>query len=381
MSRRLAPVAAAFVCFGMFWGTWAVAAIDVERFLRVSHAGLGALLALAAVAAVATNAVGGPVAERWGTRLALAGFLTLWATLALGLALLHQRWAFSLVFVAFVAAGGGVDVVMNVSATAALGTRPGRLLRFHALFNAGAVAGAALTGALLHAGISWRAVWAGIAVAAWSIAALCLISDLPAGGSGERHPLLRSAAAVREAGLLVLATAFAGAALVEGGIDTWGVLFLRSRLAAGILVGAGAYVVGQSLATVARTSLSRPAEAVGGARGATIGAALAGAGLALEAAAPSAALGAAGLALAAIGISTCWPLLLAEAGRGSDRPGVIVGGVTAAGYVGFVAGPPVVGWIAGAWGLRAGIGALALAAFGAAVLSRRPTGAPAPVSG
>src|SRR5439155_22755687 len=104
----------------MFWGTWAVAAIDVERFLRVSHAGLGALLALAAVAAVATNAVGGPVAERWGARRALAGFLTVWATLALGLAILHERWAFGVVFVACVAAGGGVDVVMNVSATAAL---------------------------------------------------------------------------------------------------------------------------------------------------------------------------------------------------------------------------------------------------------------------
>ena len=181
-------------------------------------------------------------------------------------------------------------------------------------------------------------------------------------------------------GCTLSAGIFAGAALVEGGIDTWGVLFLRSRLAAGILVGAGAYVVGQSLATVARTSLSRPAEAVGGARGATIGAALAGAGLALEAAAPSAALGAAGLALAAIGISTCWPLLLAEAGRGSDRPGVIVGGVTAAGYIGFVAGPPVVGWIAGTWGLRAGIGALRarLAPYGldssVAVCSRAGTG-------
>src|SRR5213083_271133 len=98
VGRRLVPVAAAFVCFGMFWGTWAVAAIDVERFLRVSHAGLGALLALAAVAAVATNAVGGPVAERWGARRALAGFLTVWATLALGLAILHERWAFGVVF-------------------------------------------------------------------------------------------------------------------------------------------------------------------------------------------------------------------------------------------------------------------------------------------
>ena len=44
----------------------------------------------------------------------------------------RPRVAFIAVFVVSVAIGGGVDVVMNVAATAALANQPGRLLRFHA---------------------------------------------------------------------------------------------------------------------------------------------------------------------------------------------------------------------------------------------------------
>ena len=38
------------------------------------------------------------------------------------------------------------------------------------------------------------------------------------------------------------------AEITEGGVDTWGVLYLRNHLATGVLLGAGAYVVGQAVA-------------------------------------------------------------------------------------------------------------------------------------
>ncbi|MBV8691596.1 MAG: hypothetical protein JOY57_08070, partial [Actinobacteria bacterium] len=63
MRRSLRPVAVAFVVFGAFWGSWAIAAIDVERFLGMSHAGLGTVLAIAVVGGTVANAVGGTLAE------------------------------------------------------------------------------------------------------------------------------------------------------------------------------------------------------------------------------------------------------------------------------------------------------------------------------
>ncbi|HEX2381585.1 MAG TPA: hypothetical protein VHI95_03035, partial [Acidimicrobiales bacterium] len=56
--------------------------------------------------------------------------------------------------------------------------------------------------------------------------------------------------------------------------------------------------------------------------------------------------------------------------------GLVVGGLSACGYVGFLAGPPVVGWIAQATDLRWGIGALAVAAIAGTVIKIR---APRPV--
>ena len=370
-NHSLWPVAAAFAVFGGFWGTWAVSAIDVERFLRVSHAGLGTVLALAVLGGTVANAVAGTLAERHGTRLALATCLLAWAGLVGGLVVLHHRGAFIAVFVLSVAVGGGVDVVMNVAASAALADRPGVLLRFHALFNGGAVVGAALTALLVHAGTTWRAMWAVVAVLAVIVAVVVARTELPAGGPGDHVSIRDGLTALGRAGLLRLAAVFALAALVEGGIDTWGVLFLRSRLAIGVLAGAAAYVVGQSLATVARASVGGAARRMHATWGASAGALLAGAGLFVEAVSPWPVAAGVGLAAAAVGVSMCWPLLLAEATSGQDRPAVLVGGVTAAGYVGFVAGPPIVGWVSSAWGLRAGLITLALAAVAAGTFPRR----------
>ena len=371
MRPSLRPVAVAFAVFGAFWGSWAIAAIDVERFLRVSHAGLGTVLAVAVIGGTVANAVGGTLAERHGTRLALTTWLLVWAASLGVLVTLHHRASFIAVFVLSVAVGGGVDVVMNVAATAAMADRPGGLLRFHALFNAGAVLGAGVTALLVHGGVSWRVVWAGIATLAVALALVVARTDLPAGEPGEPVSIRDGLAALGRAGLVRLAFVFALAALVEGGIDTWGVLFLRSRLAIGVLAGAAAYVAGQSLATTARATAGGWTRGVHSGRGASAGAVLAGAGLLTEALSPVPVVAGIGLAAAAVGISMCWPLFLAEATVGEDRPALIVGGITAAGYVGFVAGPPVVGWVSSAFGLRFGLVVLAAAALLCGTLPRK----------
>jgi len=369
--RSLRPVAVAFVVFGAFWGSWAIAAIDVERFLGMSHAGLGTVLAIAVVGGTVANAVGGTLAERHGTRLALSTCLVAWAASLGVVVLLHHRAAFIALFVVSVAVGGGVDVVMNVAASAALADTPGGLLRFHALFNGGAVLGAGVTALLVHGGVSWRVVWTCIAALAVVLAVDAARTDLPAGEPGEPVSIRDGLAALGRAGLLRLAFVFALAALVEGGIDTWGVLFLRSKLAIGVLAGAAAYVAGQSLATTARATAGGWARGVHSGRGASAGAVLAGAGLLTEALSPVPVIAGIGLAAAAVGVSMCWPLFLAEATSGEERPALIVGGITAAGYVGFVAGPPVVGWVSSAWGLRTGLILLAAAAVACGTLPRK----------
>ena len=238
---RLRLLACAFIGFGTFWGAWAVAAADIERSLGVSHGGFGLLLSIALAIAAVTNGIAGTLTERWGTSTALARVLLVWAVLLL-LGVLAPEPGLTLVLVIAIAAGGAVDVVMNVAATAAFVDEPGRLVRFHGFFNAGAALGALATGALLHVGWSWRWTWGAVAVVAVVLSSRVRGTELPASGAGERRSFTTAVRVVWRERLVVLAVAFAVGAMVEGGIETWGVLsFANASVAASCSVPARAW--------------------------------------------------------------------------------------------------------------------------------------------
>ena len=357
----LRPVVASFVVFGFFAGAWAVATVDIERTFHLSDTGLGALLAAGIIAATAVAAIGGAITDRWGAGPSLTRALVVWgALLALEAAAPHLV-LFVLALVMAMAAGGLVDVVMNIVAADALAHDAGRLVRFHGLFNGGCVAGAAVTGVALRFGASWRVVWVGVAIVGVATGIVTRRARLPEPERFDHPSMWRALAGLRHEGLLVLALVFAAAAMVEGGIATWGILYLRGHLGLGVLAGVSAYVVGESLATFARLGGGPMVSALGTRRAVVIGGTLAAAGIATEALCGAAGIAAAGLAAAAVGISVVWPLLLADVNNEARHPALAIGGVTACGYLGMVAGPPLVGTLSGVFGLK--IGLLVLAAI------------------
>jgi hypothetical protein len=298
-----------------------------------------------------------------------------WAALLCVLALTRERWAFVTVLVLTEVAGGSIDTAMNAEASHRLVDHPSMLVRLHALFNAGALAGAATAALVIHAGVSWRWMWPAIAVVAaavgaWAAAtdsgmALAAASPDEAGRMTTSHPLRR----LRRDGLLVLLAVFALAEVTEGGVDTWGVLFLRNHLATGVLLGAGAYVVGQLMAATTRGAGGRLLGRMSSGTALVVGGCVAGGGIVLESVAPAAGLAAVGLALGAGGASLFWPLVMSSVSRQATLVVSAVGTFTAAGYVGWVAGAPIVGWVSEALGPARGLQVLAVAAFGVAALT------------
>ncbi len=420
MGETLRPVRATFVAFGVFWGTWAVAATNIEHSLHYSAGRLGLLLSLSIGAGGLVAATSGGLAERWGTARFLSRTLVGWGLVLLAAAAVNGGAAFVATFVLSMMTAGLVDMAMNAAAAAGVAGDAGRMMRFHALFNAGALVGAAAAGTLLRTGVSWRWAWAAVGLGALVLAALTRSAllpgavdhspaavharlsvadishpDAPDGVAAEpRSGWLRSMAAIRSQHLVVLALVFAVTAMVEGGIDTWGVLYLRTHLAAGVLLGAGAYCMGQAIAVTTRGGAGGRIGRIGPRWGLVIGAVVAAGGLAIEAGSDQSAAAAVGLAIAAGGISLCWPLVMAVASRvalasasvGSPgtgappalaetvSPAALVGALTATGYVGWVAGPALVGWVADTAGLSAGLFLLSgLAAVAALILTLIPT--------
>jgi len=368
------PVVAAFVTFGLFWGSWAVMVFNLQHTFRLSDAQLGFVLALAIAVAGASSAVMAHLSSRVGARRLLWIALLAWSGLLVVMSAVHQKWAFIGTLVLVEIAGGSIDTAMNAEASGRLVGQPGALVRFHALFNGGAIVGAAAAGIVLHAGISWRWIWPGVALVAlvvglWTSttdagAAAALSSD-GAAAAAPVHPIRR----IRRDGLLVLLAVFALAEVTEGGVDTWGVLYLRNHLATGVLLGAGAYVVGQS---VAATTLGAGSTLIGrlSARHAlVVGGCVAGGGILLESLSPFSITAALGLALGAGGASLFWPLVMSNVSILASQVVSAVGTFTAAGYIGWVAGAPIVGWVSQAFGPEHGLQVLAVAAFAVALVS------------
>ncbi|HNK38824.1 MAG TPA: hypothetical protein PLN09_12895 [Microthrixaceae bacterium] len=285
-------------------------------------------------------------------------------------AVLPAPWGVAAGIVVVLSLGGAVDVIANVAATAGLADRPGHLVRLHAVFNLGGAAGTVVVGVLLAvAGAAgWRWAWVVVAVLVVGVVVVTAGVHLPAGGAGSAVRFSDGMRELRSQRLVPVAVAFALAAVVEGGVNTWGVLQLRGQLDAGLLVGAGGAFVGYLVAVTARLSVSRVETAAAARRAVIGGTVLAAVGLVVLATVSQPVLAAAGLVLAAGGVSVCWPLLMPEVGRGRERPGVLVGAVTTFGYLGSVIGPGLVGAVSGAIGVPAGLLVLAGAAIAVAAL-------------
>jgi MFS family permease len=365
------------VTFGVFWGSWAVMLFDIQKAYALSDAELGVVLAIAIAVAGASSAVMAHLADRVGARRMLWLALVAWSVLLCLLALTRERWVFVVVLVLTEVAGGSIDTAMNAEASHRLVDHPSTLVRVHALFNTGALVGAAAAALVIHAGVSWRWIWPAIAVVGLAVALWAASTDpgpygaaaTAAEGEGaemrSRHPLRR----LRRDGLVVLLFVFALAEVTEGGVDTWGVLFLRNHLATGVLLGAGAYVVGQAVAATTRGAGGSLLGRLSSRTALVVGGCVAGAGILLESVAPAAGAAAVGLALGAGGASLFWPLIMSSVSRTATRVVSAVGTFTAAGYVGWVAGAPIVGWVSESWGPPRGLQVLAVAAFGVALIT------------
>lgn len=361
---------AAFITFGLFWGSWAVMLFNIQHAFSLSDSAVGVLLAVAVAVAGASSAVMAHLADRVGARRLLWIALLAWSVLLVLMAATRQRSLFTVALVLVEIAGGSIDTAMNAEASHRLVGNPAGLVRFHALFNAGALLGAASAGILIHLGLSWRWVWPGIAVVALAVGVWACRTDpgtamALAGTPATVHPWRR----LRQEGLLMLLAVFALAEVTEGGVDTWGVLYLRNHLATGVLLGAGAYVVGQTVAAATRGAGGALLGRLSTRRALVVGGCVAGGGILLESLSPLPGMAAIGLALGAGGASLFWPLVMSTVSRLASQVVSAVGTFTAAGYIGWVAGAPVVGWISQTYGPDRGLQLLAVAAFMVAVSS------------
>jgi MFS family permease len=263
---------------------------------------------------------------------------------------------------------GVLDVSMNVHGlTVERGLRRPILSSLHAAFSFGALGGAAVGGIVAGSGVG-------------VVAHLCTVAAFGAVVAVVAHGFLlpRSADAAPEGPMLARPTrallaigVFAFCVLLsEGAVNDWTAVYLEDDLDAGEGLAAGGLAAFSLTMGFGRLVGDRLTEAFGPVRLARGGAGLAAIAMAIALAGAEPPVAIAGFGAMGVGLAALFPLALrAAARRGSETAGPAVAAVSAMGYCGFLAGPPAVGGLAEALGLRAGLALVAILCASAAALA------------
>jgi fucose permease len=234
----------------------------------------------------------------------------------------------------------------------------------HACWSFGGLAGAGMVAAAVAAGVDPRAEGVAAALVLWATVALLTrgLGDvsLHAGPEAPAPGFAMPSRAV----LLIGALCFL-VMTTEGAVADWAGIYLTGETGASRAMSATGFAgfsLGMALARLAGDGLversSRRLVLVGGA-------ALAAASLATLLLAGHAAVAVVGFVLVGIGVANAVPLLFSAAGR-VPPAGPSLAAVFTIGYLGFIAGPPVIGVLADALTLEAALalvcGALVLVA-------------------
>jgi MFS family permease len=360
-SLRIA--AGLFAGLGLQVGVWAVLIPHLVATRGLTPAALGAALALLSATAIGTLAAVGPLADRVGRRRVLvagaAGFAVAFALLA-GVEARAALWP---TLALYGVASGCLDLGANaVGADHERVHSERAMVRLHAAFSAAAAAGALAAGA-----VGPPTYW--VAAGVYAALALALtVAPLPPHEAappeaGGRRELLRVPAILLA--LVICTLCFFG----DGAIEGYVALFLRDVLAAGGLLTGIAFAAYHAASLAGRlvTANARDERRV-----LTVAGLGASAGMVVVVAAGSAAIAAAGLLVVGFALAPIVPTVLSIAARNAPgRSATAVALVTTVGYSAFVAGPPLVGALAGVTSLRAALAPIIVSTAAIAVLARR----------
>jgi Na+/melibiose symporter-like transporter len=359
------------LCFfadGMLLGSWAARVPAVQDHAGLTNPQLGVALFASALGALIAMPIAGRLCDRSGSRIVL-----LFSLLATCTALLLTSFATDLVFLAaalfaFGAGFGSTNVAANAQGLALERMRGRRILSsLHAAFSAGGLAGAGLGGLAAAVKIGPQTHFAIVCL----VLAATTVAVRPRLLAEERAATRsRPTMQIRRALLLLGAAAFC-CMLAEGAAADWSAVYLSRSADAGAAVAALGYTAFSLAMTASRLAGDRISERLESPALVGAGGALAAAGLGGALALGTTAAGIVGFVAMGAGLGVVIPVLFRTAGTAAGvSPGVGVATASTIGWLGFLAGPGVIGFVAGLVGLRTALAIVVAMMALLAVLAR-----------
>ena len=353
-----------FLVHGLIVAAWLSRIPAIQAKLALSPGRLGTVLLASTAGALVAMPLTGWLIHHVGSRvMTMLGSVLFCASLPLMAFAPSTLWLGGALFI-YGATAGCMDVSMNAQAVSLehLWGRP-IMSSFHGLFSLGAMGGAALGGLAAAAGQSPKVHFTGCALAFGLLAAAVFRWLLPdPERQGDGHLGLRFTRQIVGLGLIGFCIL-----LGEGAMADWSAVYLRTSMKTGAGFAAIGYALFSGGMTIGRFTGDFLTERLGRVRLVRDGALLAFAGLTFALGIGTTWSALIGFAAAGLGFAAIVPLIFAAAGRVPGMtPGAGIASVTTAGWLGFLTGPPLIGFTAEVTSLRFALGTVAiLSAVGA----------------
>jgi MFS family permease len=380
LERAKVAVGVTFAMDGFAFAGWLARAPAVRNDLHLSAAGFGLLLLCLSAAAIASIPLVGPLVQRIGpARAVLLGSMTL-VTGLVGLATGTAAGSVPLAGLGLVLVGVGNstwDVAQNVEG-ADVERRLGRTVmpRFHAGFSLGTVVGAGVSAAASALGVSLAAqLFITAALAAGTMIGMVRRFLPYAGRAAAEHRSVRALTAWRDPRTLMIGLILLGFGFTEGAANDWLAIVMVDAYQASETVGAIGFGTFVTAMTLARMYGGLAIERWGRVAVLRLTAASAALGLLLVVARLSVPVAFAGAVLWGVGASLGFPVGMSSAADDPVRAAVNVSVAGAIGYGAFLAGPPLIGFLAH----RVGVLNAILCVFGALAIGLLASGAARPL--
>jgi MFS family permease len=354
---------AAFAAFGFLWGAWAVLIADLSRALDISPGPLGVALALGAAASIPAMLFGGRALDRWGRR---AMILLNGALMGLGfgmLALVDTYGSLVVLLVVVFANSGAYDVGINAAAMDLERASKRRVMSYlHAAFSGGGMAGALAAGALVSAGMGFRAIYPLVTFLLVLVLVAVFFTRTLAGGTGPEPGGRAGFEVYRNPAILLLAALAALSFLSEGTMENWSAIYLRGSLELPALLGASGVAVFHAAMLAGRLGAAGAVLRFGRRNTLLASGALAALGMSLALATDFVPFILAGFLLVGVSLAAVAPISFSLAGDvAPDRAGQASSVITTVGYSGFLFGPVIIGGLGEIAGLRLALATIILA--------------------
>jgi predicted MFS family arabinose efflux permease len=335
-----------FFVTGALFATWGVHVPTVKTHYGLGEQSLAIAMLASGVGALIALAQAGRVVGRYGPRAVSAVMGLLCSAAVASLIALPQYAALLVVMGVFGISASLFDVAINAEASEIERQAAKPLMSgFHGMFSLGGMCGAGLGSVTPALGLSAQGhllLATGAALAALLLACRAMLPPPEPHEAGGKQPL-----SIPRGPLLLLGVLASMGLIAEGAMYDWSVLFMKQERGSQASTAALAYASFSGAMAAGRFGGDWVRGHVPAPRLMRASGVLAAAGMALALAVPVPGVALGGFALVGLGLSNVVPVLFSAA---SQVPGVSpahgIAAVSGMGYLGMMAGPPLIGLVA-----------------------------------